>query len=252
MYAKRIIPCLDVKDGRVVKGMSFVNLRDAGDPVEAAAAYDRQGADELVLLDILASHQARGTMIDIVSRVAQQVFIPFTVGGGIRSVEDFTVLLRAGADKVSVNSAALKNPELITEAANKFGSQCVVCAIDAKRCAQGGWTVYLNGGRIDTGRDAVEWAVEAERRGAGEILLTSMDCDGQKTGYDLELTAAISERVGIPVIASGGAGAMEHFADAFTIGKADADLAASLFHFGEITIPQLKEYLSEKGIPVRR
>jgi cyclase len=252
MYAKRIIPCLDVKDGRVVKGMSFVNLRDAGDPVEAAAAYDRQGADELVLLDILASHQARGTMIDIVSRVAQQVFIPFTVGGGIRSVEDFTVLLRAGADKVSVNSAALKNPELITEAANKFGSQCVVCAIDAKRCAQGGWTVYLNGGRIDTGRDAVEWAVEAERRGAGEILLTSMDCDGQKTGYDLELTAAISERVGIPVIASGGAGAMEHFADAFTIGKADAVLAASLFHFGEITIPQLKEYLSEKGIPVRR
>lgn len=252
MYAKRIIPCLDVKDGRVVKGMSFVNLRDAGDPVEAAAAYDRQGADELVLLDILASHQARGTMIDIVSRVAQQVFIPFTVGGGIRSVEDFTVLLRAGADKVSVNSAALKNPELITEAANKFGSQCVVCAIDAKRRAQGGWTVYLNGGRIDTGRDAVEWAVEAERRGAGEILLTSMDCDGQKTGYDLELTAAISERVGIPVIASGGTGAMEHFADAFTIGKADAVLAASLFHFGEITIPQLKEYLSEKGIPVRR
>lgn len=252
MYAKRIIPCLDVKDGRVVKGMSFVNLRDAGDPVEAAAAYDRQGADELVLLDILASHQARGTMIDIVSRVAQQVFIPFTVGGGIRSVEDFTVLLRAGADKVSVNSAALKNPELITEAANKFGSQCVVCTIDAKRRAQGGWTVYLNGGRIDTGRDAVEWAVEAERRGAGEILLTSMDCDGQKTGYDLELTAAISERVGIPVIASGGAGAMEHFADAFTIGKADAVLAASLFHFGEITIPQLKEYLSEKGIPVRR
>lgn len=252
MYAKRIIPCLDVKDGRVVKGMSFVNLRDAGDPVEAAAAYDRQGADELVLLDILASHQARGTMIDIVSRVAQQVFIPFTVGGGIRSVQDFTVLLRAGADKVSVNSAALKNPELITEAANKFGSQCVVCAIDAKRCAQGGWTVYLNGGRIDTGRDAVEWAVEAERRGAGEILLTSMDCDGQKTGYDLELTAAISERVGIPVIASGGAGAMEHFADALTIGKADAVLAASLFHFGEITIPQLKGYLSEKGIPVRR
>ena len=252
MYAKRIIPCLDVKDGRVVKGMSFVNLRDAGDPVEAAAAYDRQGADELVLLDILASHQARGTMIDIVSRVAQQVFIPFTVGGGIRSVEDFTVLLRAGADKVSVNSAALKNPELITEAANKFGSQCVVCAIDAKRRAQGGWTVYLNGGRIDTGRDAVEWAVEAERRGAGEILLTSMDCDGQKTGYDLELTAAISERVGIPVIASGGAGAMEHFADAFTIGKADAVLAASLFHFGEITIPQLKQHLSEKGIPVRR
>lgn len=253
MYAKRIIPCLDVKDGRVVKGMSFVNLRDAGDPVEAAAAYDKQGADELVLLDILASHQARGTMIDIVSRVAQQVFIPFTVGGGIRSVEDFTVLLRAGADKVSVNSAAVRNPELLTEAANKFGSQCVVCAIDAKRRPGGGvWTVYLNGGRIDTGRDAVEWAVEAERRGAGEILLTSMDCDGQKTGYDLELTAAVSGRVGIPVIASGGAGSMEHFYDAFTEGKADAVLAASLFHFGEITIPQLKDYLASRDIPVRR
>lgn len=252
MYAKRIIPCLDVKDGRVVKGMSFVNLRDAGDPVEAAAAYDQQGADELVLLDIVASHQARGTMIDIVSRVAQQIFIPFTVGGGIRSVDDFTVLLRAGADKVSVNSAALKNPALLTEAANKFGSQCVVCAIDAKRRPEGGWTVYLNGGRIDTGRDALEWAVEAERRGAGEILLTSTDCDGQKAGYDLELTAAVSERVGIPVIASGGAGSMEHFADAFTQGKADAVLAASLFHFGEITIPQLKEYLAGKGIPVRR
>ena len=252
MYAKRIIPCLDVKDGRVVKGMSFVNLRDAGDPVEAAAAYDQQGADELVLLDIVASHQARGTMIDIVSRVAQQIFIPFTVGGGIRSVDDFTVLLRAGADKVSVNSAALKNPALLTEAANKFGSQCVVCAIDAKRRPEGGWTVYLNGGRIDTGRDALEWAVEAERRGAGEILLTSMDCDGQKAGYDLELTSAVSERVGIPVIASGGAGSMEHFADAFTQGKADAVLAASLFHFGEITIPQLKEYLAGQGIPVRR
>ena len=253
MYAKRIIPCLDVTDGRVVKGMSFVNLRDAGDPVEAAAAYDKQGADELILLDILASHQARGTMIDIVSRVAQQVFIPFTVGGGIRSVEDFTVLLRAGADKVSVNSAAVRNPELLTEAANKFGSQCVVCAIDAKRRpGGGGWTVYLNGGRIDTGRDAVEWAVEAERRGAGEILLTSMDCDGQKTGYDLELTAAVSGRVGIPVIASGGAGSMEHFYDAFTEGKADAVLAASLFHFGEITIPQLKDYLASRDIPVRR
>ena len=240
MYAKRIIPCLDVKDGRVVKGMSFAGLRDAGDPVEAAAAYDRQGADELVFLDIMASHQARGTMLDIVSRVAQQIFIPFTVGGGIRSVEDFNLLLRAGADKVSVNSAALKNPELLTEAANKFGSQCVVCAIDAKRRPNGGWTVYLNGGRIDTGRDALEWAVEAERRGAGEILLTSMDC------------AAVSERVGIPVIASGGAGTMEHFYDAFTTGKADAVLAASLFHFGEITIPQLKEYLAGRGIPVRR
>ena len=239
MYAKRIIPCLDVKDGRVVKGMSFVNLRDAGDPVEAAAAYDRQGADELVLLDIVASHQARGTMLDIVARVAQQIFIPFTVGGGIRTA-------------VSVNSAALKNPELLTEAASRFGSQCVVCAIDAKRRPQGGWTVYLNGGRIDTGRDALEWAAEAERRGAGEILLTSMDCDGQKAGYDIELTAAVSERVGIPVIASGGAGTMEHFYDAFQQGKADAVLAASLFHFGEITIPQLKEYLAARGVPVRR
>ena len=203
MYAKRIIPCLDVNNGRVVKGTSFVNLRDAGDPVEAAIAYDGQGADELVLLDITASHQGRGTIIDIVSRVAQQIFIPFTVGGGIRSVEDFNVLLRAGADKVSVNSAALKNPGLLTEAAEKFGSQCVVCAIDAKRKPEGGWTVYLNGGRVDTGRDALEWAKEAERLGAGEILLTSMDCDGQKNGYDLELTAAVSEQVGIPVIASG-------------------------------------------------
>lgn len=252
MYAKRIIPCLDLKDGRVVKGTNFVNLRDAGDPVEAAAAYDAAGADELVLLDITASAQGRGTVIDIVERVASQVFIPFTVGGGIRTVEDFTTLLRAGADKVSVNSAALKNPGLIREAAQKFGSQCVVCAIDARRRPTGGWTVYLNGGRVDTGKDALEWAAEAERLGAGEILLTSMDCDGVKNGYDLELTRAVSERAGIPVIASGGAGKLEHFYDAFTEGKADAVLAASLFHFGEIAIPDLKEYLAGRGIPVRR
>lgn len=252
MYAKRIIPCLDVNNGRVVKGTSFVNLRDAGDPVEAAIAYDKQGADELVLLDITASAEARGTIINIVSEVANNIFIPFTVGGGIRTVDDFTVLLRAGADKVSVNSAAIKRPELISEAAGKFGSQCVVCAIDAKRVADSGWTVYLNGGRVDTGKDAVKWAIEAARLGAGEILLTSMDCDGVKNGYDIELTKIISENVGIPVIASGGAGKFEHFYDAFANGKADAVLAASLFHFGEITIPQLKEYLSRKGIPVRR
>lgn len=252
MYAKRIIPCLDVNNGRVVKGTSFVNLRDAGDPVEAAIEYDKQGADELVLLDITASAQARGIILDIVSKVAEQIFIPFTVGGGIRTVEDFTALLRAGADKVSVNSAALKNPAIISEAAEKFGSQCVVCAIDAKRKATGGWTAYLNGGRIDTGKDAVEWAKEAARLGAGEILLTSMDCDGVKNGYDLELTAAVSESVNIPVIASGGAGTMEHFYDAFTQGKADAVLAASLFHFGEIRIPELKDYLAQKGISVRR
>ena len=252
MHAKRIIPCLDVKNGRVVKGTSFVNLRDAGDPVEAAVAYDRQGADELVLLDITASSDARGIMLDIVSRVAEKIFIPFTVGGGIRTVEDFTQLLRAGADKVSVNSAAIKRPEIINEAAYKFGSQCVVVAMDAKRRPAGGWTLYLNGGRVDTGKDAVEWAKEVERLGAGEILLTSMDCDGTKAGYDLELTCAISEAVSIPVIASGGAGTMEHFYDAFTQGKADAVLAASLFHFREITIPQLKEYLAGRGVPVRK
>ncbi|WBY64625.1 imidazole glycerol phosphate synthase subunit HisF [Thermocaproicibacter melissae] len=251
MYAKRIIPCLDVDCGRVVKGTSFVNLRDAGDPVEAAMEYDRQGADELVFLDITATAEARGIMEDMVRRVAERIFIPFTVGGGIRSVDDFTRLLRAGADKVSVNSAALLRPELISEAAEKFGSQCVVCAIDAKRRAQGGWTVYRSGGRIDTGRDAVEWAKKAERLGAGEILLTSMDCDGQKNGYDLELTAAISQSVSIPVIASGGAGKLEHFLEAFRKGKADAVLAASLFHFGEITIPELKQYLASEGIPVR-
>ena len=250
MYAKRIIPCLDVKNGRVVKGVSFVNLRDAGDPVECAAAYDKQGADELVLLDIMASHEGRSTMIDIVKRVASQVFIPFTVGGGIRTVEDFKELLRAGADKISVNSAAVKNPALINEAAYKFGSQCVVCAIDAKR-REGGWEVYLNGGRVPTGIDAVEWAKEAVSRGAGEILLTSMDCDGQKTGYDVELTRAVSEAVGVPVIASGGAGKAEHFLDVLTNGKADAVLAASLFHFNELPVPELKKYLNSEGIPVR-
>lgn len=250
MYAKRIIPCLDLKNGRVVKGTNFVNLRDAGDPVEAAVEYDRQGADELVLLDITASSDARGIMLDIVSRVANSIFIPFTVGGGIRTVEDFTALLRAGADKVSVNSAALKNPQLIADAAYKFGSQCVVCAIDAKRNGNG-WEVYLNGGRIPTGIDAVKWAKEAYERGAGEILLTSMDCDGQKKGYDNELNRAVSESVGIPVIASGGAGAKEHFYDAFTYGKADAVLAASLFHFNELPVPELKKYLKEKNIPVR-
>lgn len=251
MYAKRIIPCLDVKNGRVVKGTAFVNLRDAGDPVEAAKMYDSQGADELVLLDITASHEARSIMLDIVRQVADQIFIPFTVGGGIRTVDDFVMLLRAGADKVAVNSAAIRRPDIINEAAAKFGSQCVVSAIDAKR-RDGGWDVYLNGGRINTNLDAVEWALEAERRGAGEILLTSMDCDGGKAGYDLELTRAVSERVKIPVIASGGAGTMEHFYDAFVQGKADAVLAASLFHFKEITIPQLKNFLSAKGIPVRQ
>lgn len=252
MYAKRIIPCLDLKNGRVVKGTNFVNLRDAGDPVEAAVEYDRQNADELVLLDITASSDARGIMTDIVSRVANSIFIPFTVGGGIRTVEDFTAILRAGADKVAVNSAALKNPQIIEEAAYKFGSQCVVVARDAKRRPGGGWTLYLNGGRIDTGVDAVMWAKKAEQLGAGEILLTSMDCDGTKAGYDLELTRVVSESVGIPVIASGGAGRLEHFRDAFTVGRADAVLAASLFHFREIMIPQLKDYLAENGISVRR
>lgn len=251
MYAKRIIPCLDVNNGRVVKGTNFVNLRDAGDPVEAAVLYDKQGADELVFLDITATVQERGAMVDLVQRVAERIFIPFTVGGGIRSVEDFTHMLRAGADKVSVNSAAVRNPSLIREAAQKFGSQCVVCAIDAKKNNSGGWTVYLNGGRIDTGINAVEWAKQAVSLGAGEILLTSMDCDGTKDGYDLELTASISSQVGVPVIASGGAGSLKDFYDAYTKGKADAVLAASLFHFGEITIPELKEYLNEKGIPVR-
>lgn len=251
MYAKRIIPCLDVKNGRVVKGMSFVNLVDAGDPVESAKQYDKQGADELVFLDITASSDSRNITIDMVEKVADSIFIPFTVGGGIRSVDDFNALLRAGADKVSVNSAAVYRPELISEAAYKFGSQCVVAAIDAKRKGDGTWEVYVNGGRKPVGLDAVEWAVKCEQLGAGEIFLTSMDEDGQKKGYDLALTKAVSERVGIPVIASGGAGALEHFYDAFTEGKADAVLAASLFHFGEITIPELKKYLNGKGISVR-
>ncbi|MBQ1453150.1 MAG: imidazole glycerol phosphate synthase subunit HisF, partial [Ruminococcus sp.] len=245
------IPCLDVKNGRVVKGVSFVNIVDAGDPVECAIQYDRQGADELVFLDITASSDSRNITIDMVEKVANSIFIPFTVGGGIRSVDDFNALLRAGADKVSVNSAAVHRPELISEAAYKFGSQCVVAAIDAKRKGDGTWEVYINGGRKPMGIDAVQWAVECERRGAGEILLTSMDEDGQKKGYDLALTRAVSERVGIPVIASGGAGALEHFYDAFTEGKADAVLAASLFHFGEIPIPELKKYLDDKGISVR-
>lgn len=250
MYAKRIIPCLDVKNGRVVKGMSFVNLVDAGDPVECAKQYDRQGADELVFLDITASSDSRNITIDMVERVAESIFIPFTVGGGIRSVEDFNTLLRAGADKVSVNSAAVHRPELISEAAYKFGSQCVVAAIDAKRRGKS-WEVYVNGGRTPVGIDAVEWAVKCQDLGAGEILLTSMDEDGQKQGYDLELTRAVSEKLNIPVIASGGAGALEHFSDAFTKGKADAVLAASLFHFGEIPIPKLKEYLKNNNISVR-
>lgn len=250
MYAKRIIPCLDVKDGRVVKGVSFVDLRDAGDPVECARAYDRQGADELVLLDITATHEGRSTMLEIVRRVADSIFIPFTVGGGIRELDDFAQLLRAGADKISVNSAAVRNPSLIDAAAHRFGSQCVVCAIDAKR-RDGGWEVYLNGGRIPTGIDALTWAREAVSRGAGEILLTSMDCDGQKNGYDLELTSVISQNVNVPVIASGGAGNMEHFYDALTRGSADAVLAASLFHFSEIGIMDLKQYLAARGVPVR-
>ena len=252
MLTKRIIPCLDVHNGRVVKGVNFVNLKDAGDPVEIAAAYDRAGADEVVFLDITASSDARNTVVDMVRRVAETVFIPFTVGGGIRTVEDFKVLLREGADKISVNSAAIANPGLIRQAADKFGSQCVVVAIDAKRRPDGsGWNVYKNGGRVDVGLDAVEWAKEAERLGAGEILLTSMDCDGTKAGYDLELTGAIACSVSIPVIASGGAGTLEHFYTALTEGGADAALAASLFHYKELEIRQVKEYLSERGVPVR-
>ena len=261
MYTKRIIPCLDVKNGRVVKGVNFVNLIDAGDPVEAGAAYDKAGADELVFLDITASSDGRKTTVDMVRKVAETVFIPFTVGGGIRTVEDFRLLLREGADKVAVNSAAIMRPELISEAAEKFGSQCVVVAIDAKRRADGsGWNIFKNGGRIDMGIDAVEWAERAAKLGAGEILLTSMDCDGTKNGYDLELTRTISELVSIPVIASGGAGTMEHFYNALTEGEtadgrmgghADAVLAASLFHFKEIEIRDLKYYLRERGVSVR-
>ena len=252
MFTKRIIPCLDVHEGRVVKGVNFVNLRDAGDPVEIAAAYDKAGADEVVFLDITASSDARNTVVDMVRRVAEKVFIPFTVGGGIRTVDDFWAILREGADKVSVNSSAIMRPELISEAADKFGSQCVVVAIDAKRREDGsGWNIFKNGGRVDMKMDAVEWAMRAEKLGAGELLLTSMDCDGTKAGYDLELTRIISENVNIPVIASGGAGTKEHFYEAFTEGKADAALAASLFHFKELEIMDLKRYLSDKGIPMR-
>ena len=252
MCTKRIIPCLDVHNGRVVKGVNFVDLRDAGDPVEIAAAYDKAGADELVFLDITASSDARATVVDMVRKVAERVFIPFTVGGGIRTVDDFKAILREGADKVSVNSAAIMNPNLISEAADKFGSQCVVVAIDAKRRADGsGWNIYKNGGRVDMGIDAVEWAMKADKLGAGEILLTSMDCDGTKAGYDIELTRIISENVAIPVIASGGAGTMEHFYDALTDGKADAALAASLFHYKELEINEVKKYLRERNISVR-
>lgn len=252
MHTKRIIPCLDVNGGRVVKGVNFVNLQDAGDPVEIAAAYDKAGADELVFLDITASSDARNTVVDMVRKVAEKVFIPFTVGGGIRTVEDFKAILREGADKISVNSSAINRPELISEAADKFGSQCVVVAIDAKRRADGsGWNIYKNGGRVDVGIDAVEWAVRAERLGAGEILLTSMDCDGTKAGYDLELTRAVAESVSIPVIASGGAGKLEHFYDALTEGKAEAVLAASLFHYKELEIREVKEYLRGRAVSVR-
>lgn len=252
MHTKRIIPCLDVTGGRVVKGVNFVNLRDAGDPVEIARAYDEAGADELVFLDITASSDARNIVLDMVRRVAETVFIPFTVGGGIRTVEDFKMILREGADKISVNSAAIRNPELIREAAEKFGSQCVVVAIDARRRKDGtGWNVFQNGGRIDTGLDALLWAKRAEELGAGEILLTSMDCDGTKAGYDLELTRRISEQASIPVIASGGAGRMEHFYDALTEGKADAALAASLFHYKELEIVEVKQYLRNRAVPVR-
>lgn len=252
MYTKRIIPCLDCNNGRVVKGTNFVNLRDAGDPVEVAAAYDKSGADELVFLDITATSDGRNTTVDLVRKVASKVFIPFTVGGGIRTIDDFRLLLREGADKISVNSAAIDNPNLISEAAEKFGSQCVVVAIDAKKRADGsGWDVYRAGGRVNTGLDAVEWAVKAYELGAGEILLTSMDCDGTKAGYDLELTKAISSRVSIPVIASGGAGTMEHFYDAFDKAGAEAVLAASLFHYKEMEIVDLKKYLRNKGISVR-
>ena len=252
MLAKRIIPCLDVHAGRVVKGVNFINLRDAGDPVEIAQMYNRAGADELVFLDITATHEARSTVIDLARRVAETVFIPFTIGGGIKTVEDFRLLLKEGADKISINSSAIKTPRLISDAADRFGRQCVVVAIDAKRRPDGsGWNTYVHGGRIDTGMDAVQWAMEADRLGAGEILLTSMDCDGTKAGYDIELTRTISENVSIPVIASGGAGTMEHFRDALTAGKADAALAASLFHFREIEIDDLKNYLARQNVPVR-
>ncbi len=253
MFTRRIIPCLDVNNGRVVKGVNFVNLRDAGDPVEIAAAYDKAGADEVVFLDITASSDNRGTVVDMVRKVASRVFIPFTVGGGIRTVEDFKLLLREGADKISINSSAINRPELISEAADKFGSQCVVVAIDARRREdKKGWNIYKNGGRTDVGIDAVEWAMKVDKMGAGEILLTSMDCDGTRAGYDIELTRLIAENVSIPVIASGGAGTKEHFYEALTEGKADAVLAASLFHYKELEIMELKNYLAKKGVSVRR
>ena len=253
MFTKRIIPCLDVNDGRVVKGVNFVNLQDAGDPVEIAAAYDKAGADEVVFLDITASSDNRGTVVDMVRKVAENVFIPFTVGGGIRTVEDFKVLLREGADKISINSSAINTPRLISDAADKFGSQCVVVAIDARKRPDGsGWNVFKNGGRVDTGLDAVEWAIKANQLGTGEILLTSMDCDGTKAGYDIALTRQIAENVSVPVIASGGAGTREHFYDALTEGKADAALAASLFHYKELEIMDLKNYLADRGVSVRR
>lgn len=252
MHTKRIIPCLDVKDGRVVKGVNFVNFRDAGDPAEVAAAYDKAGADEVVFLDITASADSRATQLEWVRQVASKVFIPFTVGGGIRSVNDFKALLREGADKISINSAAIMNPRLISEAADKFGSQCVVVAIDAKKREDGsGWNIYKNGGRIDMGMDAVEWAIQAEKLGAGEILLTSMDGDGTKEGYDIPLTKAVAQAVNIPVIASGGAGKLEHFKEALVDAGAEAVLAASLFHYKELEIKQVKEYLREQGISVR-
>ena len=252
MLSKRIIPCLDIDKGRVVKGINFINLVDAGDPVEIAKAYDKIGADEIVFLDITASSDGRKTAVDILHRASEQVFIPLTVGGGIRSADDFRELLFAGADKIAVNSAAIRNPSLITEAAAKFGAQCVVLAVDAKRNAAGSWDVYLNGGRVNTGLDAIEWIEKAVSLGAGEVLLTSMDKDGTKSGYDIELTRRAAEAVNVPVIASGGAGKMQDFADVLTEGKADAALAASLFHFGEIEMKDLKEYLAARGIPVRR
>ncbi len=251
MLAKRVIPCLDVTNGRVVKGTKFLDLRDAGDPVECAKVYDRQGADELVFLDITASSDGRATMISVVERTAEECFMPLTVGGGIRTVDDFRTMLRAGADKVSVNTSALQRPELLTEAARAFGSQCVVLAVDAKRDGPGKWRVYTHGGRHPTERDAIEWVIDAEQRGAGEILLTSMDADGTHGGYDLELTRAVSEAVSIPVIASGGAGELEHLADVLENGKADAVLAASIFHFGKFTVSDAKNHLASRGIPVR-
>ena len=251
MLAKRIIPCLDVRDGRVVKGVNFVNIRDAGDPVELASYYSAQGADEIVFLDITATSDGRDTVADVVERTAAQVFVPLTVGCGIRSLEDFQLLLRAGADKISVNSAAVKDPALISRAAERFGSQCVVLAIDARRRPEGNYEVVVAGGRTPTGLDAVEWAREGQRRGAGEILLTSMDADGTKAGFDLEMTRAVTRAVSIPVIASGGCGSLEHFAQVFEQTGCDAALAASLFHFGELTVPQVKEYLASRNIPVR-